>query len=332
MICPPVKTVGKPHERGVALLTVLLMVAVMSAIAVGVLDDIRFGLRRTFNAATATQGQYFALGAEELARARISRLLERDAVRTSLEGGWNGRPIVFPIENGQILARVSDATGCFNLNSLVLAGGGEPFVRREQGVRQFTALLTALNQPQPEGLADGLAEWMDSNSVGAPGTEDDGYLKGANPYRTASAPLAEVSELRAVHGFTPAVYAAIRPYVCALPTTDLSPVNINTLGVERAVVLTALTEGGVSVTAARSVLAQRPAGGFADLAAFWSNPAFAQLPADAGVRSQVDLRSRFFALDAEVTFAGGDVTLSSLFEAPSPGGVRLVARRWTHDE
>lgn len=323
---------AKPHEKGVALLTVLLLVAVMSAIAVGVLDDIRFGLRRTLNAVTAAQGQYLALGAEELARARIGRLLERDALRTSLEGGWNGRPIVFPVDNGQIVARVSDATACFNLNSLVLAGGGQPYVRRDQGVRQFTALLTALNQPQPETLANALADWMDSDNLGAPGAEDEAYLRGPAPFRTAGAPLAEVSELRAVHGYTPAVYAAIRPYVCALPTTDLSPVNINTLGTERAVVLTALTEGGVPVGAARSVLAQRPAGGFADLAAFWAHPAFAQLPADAGVRSQVDLRSRYFALDAEVTFAGGDVTLSSLFEAPSPGGVRLVARRWTHDE
>ena len=323
---------GKPHEEGFALLTVLLMVAVMSAIAVGVLDDIRFGLRRTFNAATATQGQYFAIGAEQLARARINRLLERDQVRTTLEGGWNGRPIVFPIENGEIRAKVSDGTACFNLNSLVLAGGGEPFVRREQGIRQFTALLTALDQPRPEVLADSLAEWMDSNNVGAPGTEDDGYLKGGTPYRTASVPLAEVSELRAVRGFTPAVYAAIRPYVCALPTTDLSPVNVNTLGPERAVVLTALTEGGVSVSATRALLGGRPVGGFRDMAAFWANPAFAQLPADAGVRSQVDLRSRYFTLDAQVTFAGGEVTLSSLFEAPSPGAVRLVARRWTHDE
>lgn len=322
----------KPHEEGFALLTVLLMVAVMAAIAVGVLDDIRFGLRRTFNAATATQGQYFALGAEQLARARINRLLERDQTRTTLEGGWNGRPIAFPIENGQILAKVSDGTACFNLNSLVLAGGGEPFVRREQGVRQFVALLTALNQPQPQALAESLAEWMDSNNVGAPGTEDDGYLKGAAPYRTAAVPLAEVSELRAVHGFTPAVYAAIRPYVCALPTTDLSPVNVNTLGVDRAVVLTALTEGGVSQNAARAVLNGRPAGGFRDMAAFWANPAFAQLPADATVRSQVDLRSRYFTLDAQVGFAGGEVTLSSLFEASSPGAVRLVARRWTHDE
>ncbi|MBI1407001.1 MAG: general secretion pathway protein GspK [Caulobacter sp.] len=323
---------AKPHEKGVALLTVLLLVAVMAAIAVGVLDDIRFGIRRTFNAAAATQGQYFALGAEELARSRIRRLLERDPARTSLEGGWNGRPIVFPVDGGQITARVSDGTGCFNLNSVVTTGGGEPFVRREQGVRQFAALLTGLGVDGGESLASGLAEWIDSNDVGAPGTEDDGYLRDALPHRTAAAPLAEVSELRAVHGFTAPIYAAIRPYVCALPTTDLSPVNINTLPFDRAVVLSALTEGAVSPGAARSVLASRPTDGWRDIAAFWSNPAFAGMAADAPVRNQITLRSRYFTLQAEVAFADGQVTLSSLFETPPSGDIRLAARRWTHDE
>ncbi|MBX3479202.1 MAG: type II secretion system minor pseudopilin GspK [Caulobacter sp.] len=323
---------AKPHEKGVALLTVLLLVAVMAAIAVGVLDDIRFGVRRTFNANAATQGQYFALGAEELARSRISRLLERDPARTSLEGGWNGRPIVFPIDGGRISATVSDGTGCFNLNSVVTDGGGEPFVRREQGVRQFAALLTALDISGGPALASGLAEWIDSNDIGAPGTEDDGYLRGALPHRTAAAPLAEVSELRAVHGFTAPVYAVIRPYVCALPTTDLSPVNINTLPLDRAVVLSALTEGSVSPESARAVLAGRPTDGWRDISAFWSQPAFADMAADAPVRGQVDLRSRYFTLDAVVDFADGQVILSSLFETPRSGGIRLAARRWTHDE
>ncbi len=40
---------NRPGEEGAALLTVLLLVAVMSAMAVGVIDDIRFGLRRTAN-------------------------------------------------------------------------------------------------------------------------------------------------------------------------------------------------------------------------------------------------------------------------------------------
>ena len=58
-------------EQGVALLTVLLMVAVMAAIAVAVLDDIRFSVRRTANAQTTAQARWYALGAETLARREL---------------------------------------------------------------------------------------------------------------------------------------------------------------------------------------------------------------------------------------------------------------------
>ena len=53
----------RPHEEGVALMTVLLLVAVMSTLAVGILDDIRFSLRRTENARNVGQAQWYALGA-----------------------------------------------------------------------------------------------------------------------------------------------------------------------------------------------------------------------------------------------------------------------------
>lgn len=45
-----------------ALLTVLLLVAVMAAVAVLVLDDIRFSVRRTMNAETQSQAQWYAAG------------------------------------------------------------------------------------------------------------------------------------------------------------------------------------------------------------------------------------------------------------------------------
>src|SRR3546814_2109829 len=56
-------------QKGVALLTVLLLVAVMSVLVMGMLDDIRFGLRRTSNAQAMAQAQWYALGAESLAMA-----------------------------------------------------------------------------------------------------------------------------------------------------------------------------------------------------------------------------------------------------------------------
>ena len=85
-------------ERGAALITVLLLVAVMSVLAVALLDDIRFGIRRGMNAAENGQAQWYALGAEALARSRIFRL-SNGGGRTSLAGNWPGRFVQFPVED-----------------------------------------------------------------------------------------------------------------------------------------------------------------------------------------------------------------------------------------
>lgn len=322
----------REHEKGAALLTVMLMVAVISVIAVGVLDDIRFGVRRTLNARIASQAQWYALGAEQLARTRIAQLMDREPNKTTLEGGWNGRVISFPIEQGRMEARLTDATGCFNLNSVVEANQGEPFRRRELGVRQFASLLSLVGVSDGPVLAENLAEWIDSNDVGRADAEDAGYAQLAQPYRTAGGPLAEVSELRAVRGFTPGVYAALRPYVCALPTTDLSPININTLAPERALLLTALTEGRISREQAARVLAGRPTQGWPDAQAFWGQQALVGTPPGDVVRDQIKVRTRYFALDSQIVFADLPVFMTALFETPSANKVILAARRWTPDE
>jgi general secretion pathway protein K len=83
-------------QRGAALLTVLLLVAVMGVLLMAMLDDIRFGLRRAGNAQAVGQAQWHALGAEALARSRIQRMTREGNGRTTLAGGWNGRSLVFP--------------------------------------------------------------------------------------------------------------------------------------------------------------------------------------------------------------------------------------------
>ena len=60
------------HREGMALLTVLLLVAVMSVVAVAVLDDVRFSVRRATNAEGQAQAQMYADGAELLALRQIT--------------------------------------------------------------------------------------------------------------------------------------------------------------------------------------------------------------------------------------------------------------------
>lgn len=316
------------RQQGVALLTVLLLVAVMSVLVMSVLDDIRFGLRRASNAQAMAQAQWYALGAETLAIAQIERLAARDGGRITLAGHWNNQPFVFPIEHGAISARLFDATTCFNLNSVV-EGAGEQWRRRELGVQQFIALLRALDIPerQTNTLADALVDWIDSDQAGgAGGAEDTTYLARRPAYRTSGTLLAETSELRAIAGFDSDVYVRLHPHVCALPTDALSPINVNTLGEDDAILLSMLTNGTIGADAARRVVAARPPAGWPDIASFWARPALAPFAAPDPVLDQVALRTRFFGLHAQVEYAGAQVVLSALFEH-SGGRARLVARR-----
>ncbi|MDC7805691.1 type II secretion system minor pseudopilin GspK [Luteimonas sp BLCC-B24] len=322
------------RQRGMALLSVLLLTAVMTVLAVAMLDDIRFGLRRTGNAASIAQAQRYALGSEALARQRVGEL-QRAGVDA---GQWNGRPLLFPIiEDGQSLglvrARLGDGSTCFNLNSVV-TGAPEQWRRQDLGVRQYIALLQALGfaAAQAQALADTLADWIDSDAERAPlGAEDATYAARSPGYRTSGALLAEPSELRAIHGYDDPTYARLRPYVCALPRAALSPVNVNALTPEQAPVLSMLSLGRLTPGEARRLIAARPEGGWPDATAFWNQPALRDAELSNEIYDQVQLTSRWFTLQTEVDYAGAQAVLSALLYADGDRA-RLIARRWTPDE
>lgn len=324
----------RPEREGMALLTVLLLVAVMSVVAVALLDDVRFSVRRATNAETGGQAQWLASGAELMARDRIRRLMQMDPTRTPLQPEWNGRRLDFPIDNGAISATVSDGQACFNLNSVVL-GVGEDLVARPEGAAQFRALGRAVGLPDSRmrAITDALTDWLDADNVALPlGAEDGAYAGLSTPYRTAGVMMAEASELRAVKGVDEDVYRRLRPYVCALPTSQLSPLNVNTLSIEQAPLITMLTLGVVTPQQARAVLARRPRDGWANGEAFWGQPALSNFTPNEGTRAQAVVLTRFFRLRVDVDYGGARAVRTALLEARPDGAVRTVIQRWTPEE
>lgn len=326
---------GSRRDReGMALLTVLLLVAVMSVVAVAILDDVRFSVRRTTNVETQSQAQWYAAGAETLARRQIDRLLDAGPVRTPLEPEWNGRTLNFPIDGGSITPVLADGQDCFNLNSLVF-GFGEDLTARPLGAAQFRALGRAVGAPDSrmQAIADALTDWLDADATALPlGAEDGAYAGLAKPYRTGGVMLAEVSELRAVKGVDAETYRRLRPYLCALPTTRLSPLNVNTLTPEQAPLLTMLTGGALAPRRARAVIAARPRDGWPNAAAFWAQPALAAVQVPQEARDQITVLTRFFDLRVDVELGGSHAVRTALLEAGADGRVRTVIQRWTPEE
>ncbi len=304
------------HEEGAALLTVLLIVAVMAVLAVAALERLKLGTRLATNSAAIEQARAYAMAAETVARYRIGDLIQRDANRTTLVGNWAGQPTNFPIDGGTATARLDDGGNCFNLNSLVDKAQDGVLIVRPFAVAQFARLLNLLELPgrDADALADATADWIDSDAAPlAGGAEDAAYANARTPYLPANTVMADASEWRAVAGVTPALYARARPFLCALPVTDLTAININTLRRDQAVLLATVVPT-LDVARAAAVVEARPENGWDSLATVWSLPQLAASAADAG-RAQVKLVTRWFGLTLMVELDGAELEEHALIDA-----------------
>ena len=317
------------RERGAALLAVLLLVAVTGAIAVTAME--RLSLSRTIaaNFAIIAQARAHARGVEQLSLLVIDDLIARDAERTTGEG-WLGARRTIPMPGGASAeARLFDGGNCFNLNSVVEGDPRTRLVRRNSGVSQFAGLMMALRIPEPEArrIAEAAADWADSDSEPGPaGAEDAAYAVGEPPYRTANTLFADVGEARLLAGMTPEILARLRPWLCVLPTSDLSPLNVNTLTPEQAPLLAMLAPGQIDLRRAERVLAARPRGGWSNLIDFWRTERLSELAVPLDTQLQPQVRTRWFRLDLRVTQGEMDYGESVLIDARLRPA-RLAARR-----
>jgi general secretion pathway protein K len=306
-----------PSERGAALLTVLLLVAVMAVLAAAALERLKLATHLTSNGGAIEQARSYALAAENVARFRIGDLIQRDAARTTLEGDWAGRPTNFPIDGGIATARLDDGGNCFNLNSLVDQGQDGVLIARPIAMVQFARLMTLLEIPERDAspIAAAAADWIDSDSNTLPGgAEDAAYMSRERTLRTANTLMADASELRVVAGMTPPYYARVRPYVCALPVTDLSVINVNTLRLDQTVLLSMLLPG-LDAPRARQAIDARPMRGWDSLTTFWGLPPLTAIPPVTDARNQIRLATRWFDLRLNIELADAEFQETALIDA-----------------
>ena len=322
----------KAQEEGAALLAVLLLVAVTGAIAVAAMEKLRLSRAIATNAVALDQARAYAHGVEQIGMLIIDDMRAENPGRTILAGGWNGGVRRVPLPNGGFAeARLRDGGNCFNINSVAQGDPRTGLSRRESGVGQFAGLMEVLGVPQNEALrvAGAAADWVDSDNVPGPlGAEDAFYASAPQPYRTANGLFADIGELQAVAGMTGDIYARLRPWLCALPVAELSPLNLNTLLPDQAPLLAMVAPGQLSLDEARSVLASRPVNGWANQISFWRIERMSELNVPLDVQLQPQMRTNWFTIDSRVEMMGSLFTETILVDSrlqPS----RIVQRRWT---
>ena len=310
---------GLRSARGVALLTVLFILVLISTLAVYMVEDEHLAIRRVTNQRDIEQINQMLVGAEQWA----IKVLERDENGNDhLNEPWNKLLPKVGVEEGTLLAFVRDQQGLFNLNNLI---EGKP---NPQGNDKdpklwypaFVRLLTVLELD--EGLADAVLDWIDPDQdvSGGSGAEDAEYLLKDPSMRAANRLFTSVGELAWVHGFDAEAVAKLRPYVTALP--EPSKININTAPTP---VLRILPSDLMSEEDADSIVQGRGATGFAD-----TNDVLLLTPfagqAGQSAAQLIDVKSGYFEVVSEAKFGRFKNSLLSLVHRTA-GRVVVLGRR-----
>ena len=315
------------NERGAALLTVLLLVAIVGALAAATMEKLNLSTRQAANAKAMEQARGWSQAAAVMALIRIQSVRKDVTSPVSLAGGWSDRPFALPIPDGIATARVHDGGNCFNLNSLVVQTNGNTYVTRTAGVLQFARLMRLIGVPGGDSIAAASADWIDSDSAPIAGGAEDAAYSGFQPaYRTANTLMADPSELRAVVGVTPQIYDKLRPYVCTLPTPEPATINVNTIEPERGALIAAMAPDTVGVEDVRRALLTRPDAGWSQVSNFWSMGSLAgKVPG--GAPGETSVTTQWFALITDVTIGGVTLRQTGLIDARK-AAPRLASRQW----
>ena len=301
------------RQRGVALITAIVLVAIATVLAVHIGTRASLDLRRTAGLISLDQGWHVALGAEAWA-AEVLQDDSEDTQTDNLSERWAQPLPPLPVDGGEVRGALEDMQGRFNVNNLLSNDG----TVNEPSIARFERLLTyAGAEPRWARI---LADWLDSDTVpGFPeGAEDGAYLAQNPPYRSANGPITTVTEMLALPGMTLDEYQRIRPYVTALPVG--TTINICTAP---APVLAALIEGGTDFGDEELLTTNRRDGCFptmADLQATLDSAVFQSL------QPAISETSNWFRAVTAVRIGTSELTLYSLMERSSAGGSRTVLR------
>ncbi len=220
------------RQRGTVIITVLMLIAVATYLAVEMTYRQRIDITRTGTLLALSQSEENVKSAEALAQYVLVDDFSADLKRTeptdNLEEQWT-TPVQTALGQGVIEGEIADLQGRFNINRLLLKG---------DSIEQFETLLGNLHIPinsssslTPTSIAGRVVDWLDEDhNPEIDGHEDQEYLLLDPPYTAADRILVDLSELMLIAGITREDLDILAPHVALLP--PMATLNINTATAE----------------------------------------------------------------------------------------------------
>lgn len=326
------------RQNGMALLTVLFILVLLSTLAVYTAEDENIAIRRAQNQRDAEQSRQVALAGELW----VMSALKRDLISAPQGVDYAGDEWALlqsesvQIEDGQMAVQAQDEGGKFNLNNL--AAGKEiqdaatttPILVLSPWYKYFVRLLN--NVGLDEELADAVVDWVDEKGERTEpnGAEDSVYRSAEPPYLPANMAFSSIAELSLVAGFGEEKVTLLTPYVTALPVQAKSGsnqivftrINVNTAP---DLVLQSLDESPVDGVLLENVMQSRQVTPYSETDTFYRDLSmgldvqeFAQL---------VDVKSDYFVAQSCARFGRVDFAQQSLLKRNSSAQEVFVLSR-----
>lgn len=345
------------QNRGMALITVLLVIALAVIVATKMNSTLIFQVQRTENLNSNEQAYWYAMGAEAFAKTvlKLSFKESEDKDVTHLGQIWAAGESSFPVDMGEINGEITDLQSCFNLNSLnninvsstsnsssttststtsTTSTSTSASTTAITNVAKNTLIelivlleLEGITSFEAESMADSLYDWLDSDSMisGSGGAEDNDYASKKYPYLAANSLMTSVNELRLVEHFTPEVILALKDYVCVLPNNTLHGININTIDSEDPKLLQALF-GGIDKSEAEEILSERGDEGFESINDFESSSAVSSVKDFAQFKDQFVVDSEYFNLKIKTSFNNSYFNMNSIMKINTDQSITVISR------
>ena len=112
------KSLSKSKQQGVALITVMLIVALSSIIAAQMTTRLQTQMQRSTNISFNQQAYWYAMGAEAFSKRVLLKAFKDEPKVTHLEQIWAQEGTSYPVDFGEISGEISDLQSCLNLNAL----------------------------------------------------------------------------------------------------------------------------------------------------------------------------------------------------------------------
>ncbi|MGP6134668.1 type II secretion system minor pseudopilin GspK [Enterobacter chuandaensis] len=262
-------------QKGVALLVVLILLVMMSALAAKISQQFCRNLQKTHYQVSQQQLRWAMMAQEKVVKDRLQTDASGESKPLNPEGDWH-QPLETRGEDYTVVSQVEDAQDCFNVNNLLAAekvaqGQNAPAVpekpRNEQIVEQILT-ESGLSHTTAEEVYQQLVDYLDGDTTTAKeGAESDAWAGVVPARQPANQMMRAIAEIRQLPAFPAAAYPKVSKLLCALPDSA-SKVDVNTLKPEQAALLAALFPGKITEDDALRLIDSRPETGWENMETF----------------------------------------------------------------